>query len=92
MKPLPKKIFLPGTTQSSHEQLHSASDVVAEQGRLAMGTGRAGPGWACWLFAALIPQLAMGSPERSGQAISDTMEKREKSLWLPLGQICFLST
>lgn len=79
MKPLPEKILLPGR---AHMECRAVPAVLLQgQGRLAMGTSRAGPGWVCWLLSAHNPQLAMGSPESSGQAITDTVEKRGESLW-----------
>lgn len=54
--------------------------VMQRQGRLAMGAGRAGPGWAFWLLAAHNPRLAMGYPENPRQTVTNTVKKRKKGL------------
>lgn len=85
MKPRPKKpcFLAPGRADTNSRAVLAVS--LQQQDRVAMGTSRAGPGWEHWFFSAHSLQLAMGSPESSGQVITDTLKERRKKLMVTPG-------
>lgn len=87
MKPLIRKIFLPAPLKALTNSCVVPAVSPQRQGRLAMGTSRAGPGWAHWLFSDHSLQPAMESPECFRQHCEEEGKKPEPMLFLHTGEV-----